>query len=131
MSDLTKKARALADGATAGPWTVECDESGFETIVDRDGMYVVDMGCGGPNGVDAAFIAASRELVPALCDEVERLEAELTLARSARIDLPRRQLEEIGRLRAEVERLERERDEWKRRAQAHGCDLDKGDPDCG
>jgi hypothetical protein len=24
-----------------------------------------------------------------------------------------------------------ERDEWKRRAVAHGCDAERGDPDCG
>jgi len=30
-----------------------------------------------------------------------------------------------------IEELIRERDEWKRRAAAHGCDTEKGDPDCG
>lgn len=31
----------------------------------------------------------------------------------------------------ELDRLKRERDEWKRRAAAHGCDTDNGDVDCG
>jgi hypothetical protein len=33
--------------------------------------------------------------------------------------------------RVEIDALRAERDEWMRRAKAHGCDLDKGDPDCG
>ena len=39
--------------------------------------------------------------------------------------------EAMSQLLDEVERLEAERDEWKRRAIAHGCDAEKGDPDCG
>lgn len=31
----------------------------------------------------------------------------------------------------ENKRLIKERDEWKRRAAQHGCDVDNGDPDCG
>lgn len=31
----------------------------------------------------------------------------------------------------EVRELASERDQWKRRAAAHGCDTEKGDPDCG
>ena len=30
-----------------------------------------------------------------------------------------------------VARLMTERDEWRRRAESHGCDLEKGDADCG
>ena len=30
-----------------------------------------------------------------------------------------------------VDRLTRERDEWKRRAEKHGCNVVDGDPDCG
>lgn len=31
----------------------------------------------------------------------------------------------------EIVALQGERDEWKRRAEQHGCDVEKGDPDCG
>jgi hypothetical protein len=39
--------------------------------------------------------------------------------------------EEVLELRDEVKKLKADRDEWKRRAAAHGCDTEKGDPDCG
>ncbi len=38
---------------------------------------------------------------------------------------------EVERLRAELVVLTVERDEWRRRAAAHGCDLETGDLDCG
>jgi hypothetical protein len=34
-------------------------------------------------------------------------------------------------LRAEIAKLTAERDEWKRRAATHGCDTERGNPDCG
>jgi len=30
-----------------------------------------------------------------------------------------------------IDALIKERDEWKRRAEAHGCNIEEGDPDCG
>lgn len=30
-----------------------------------------------------------------------------------------------------IAELEKERDEWKRRAAQHGCNIEDGDPDCG
>lgn len=36
-----------------------------------------------------------------------------------------------GKLVAEIGTLRADRDEWRRRAQAHGCDVERGDIDCG
>ena len=37
----------------------------------------------------------------------------------------------VDRLLVQVGKLRAERDEWKRRAGSHGCDIEKGDADCG
>lgn len=94
MTDgLITRARAALDGVTAGPWeTVLLDTDGRE--FDR-GKFRVLRGAYfghsvGPRGkhlflapysqtdddADARFIAAARDLVPALVDEVERLTKE-------------------------------------------------------
>jgi len=79
-------ARALADAATPGPWEVPVANV-FRVIAPsathtnrRQGLsppypwlVVADMGDPDGNARDARFIAAARSLVPALCDEVERL----------------------------------------------------------
>lgn len=39
--------------------------------------------------------------------------------------------EEVLELRDEIKKLKADRDEWKRRAAKHGCNVEKGDPDCG
>jgi hypothetical protein len=36
----------------------------------------------------------------------------------------------ITEMEKKIKKLEEERDMWKRRAFQHGCDLEKGDPDC-
>lgn len=71
--------RARADAATEGPWTgIERGNSvvsrGVATVA-YDGQPRKNV-CSGisPKSSDAAFIAAARTDVPALCDEVERLQ---------------------------------------------------------
>ena len=71
--------RALADAATPGPWrTVESEAD----IYTHGGLWSVLAGPAGlensiaethRSAANTAFIAAAREAVPALCDEVERL----------------------------------------------------------
>ena len=77
-----EKLRALCDAATPGPWkarhrafglTAEDDEcSGLGLVVDgppeawNRGQYA--------RGADARFIAAAREALPRLLDELERVE---------------------------------------------------------
>jgi len=82
--------RALADAATRGPWEVPVANV-FRVIApsathtnERQGLtppypwlVVADMGDPDGNARDARFIAAARTLVPALCDGVERLRAEV------------------------------------------------------
>jgi len=74
--------KALAEAATPGPWYVV--EHRFEDYTgvctkNRDRItgngrgYPYDPGC---SRADAEFIAAAREAVPALIDEVERLQEE-------------------------------------------------------
>lgn len=63
------KWKQLASEATAGPWT---DDGGDRRIVWKGTEPVVKAHHAGPN---AAFIAAARAAVPALCEEVERLHA--------------------------------------------------------
>lgn len=66
--DEIKAARALCDAATPAPWRI----SPAAKTTDREPRIWVTVGMG-----NAAFIAAARELVPRLLDEVERLRAEL------------------------------------------------------
>lgn len=64
--------RRLADGATAGPWK----HVGIGITTDPTRHVVAKCPVEQPVNSDmrdAAFIAASRVAVPALCEEVERL----------------------------------------------------------
>jgi len=88
-----KEWRALADAATAGPWDYNASFDGWRTIVYFEDTGEIDDGdkimrqagriartyVDGDklNPGNAAFIAAAREAVPALIDEVERLRARL------------------------------------------------------
>lgn len=66
-----ESAQALVDATTQpAPWMVHTDDHGRCVVVDGHGMWVADCG---PAPEDARFIAASRELVPALLAEVRRL----------------------------------------------------------
>lgn len=115
-------ARALAEGATPGPWVVTSphkETSGDERItIDGSsrggGLYVVlavKPGNWNADGVlcyreserpDLAFIAAARTLVPRLCDAVEQARRE----RDELGDLSKRHIRHLADLRARVEKLE-------------------------
>lgn len=99
MSDLSVRAKTLADEATPGPWEWRgrgWDRDDINLVADlppkpdkrtKSGLRSQETdilsASGGWDGEgflnyseeDAAFIAESRELVPALAAEVERLEA--------------------------------------------------------
>src|SRR5574344_1481788 len=78
MNELIKQARELCDAATPGPWIVY--ESGntvkSHMVITRSPWKCVTGGIS-PKTHNAAFIAASRILIPQLCDA---LEAETTRA---------------------------------------------------
>ena len=78
----TKTVTALLEGVTPGPWRATFDEA--TKILARDGsvamlMYVNTKGRRDANqvGASARFIAAARELVPALSAERDRLAAQV------------------------------------------------------
>lgn len=95
--------RALADAATPGPWLgiywdenvtfgqpwwlVECNPPDVLTVAR------VYPGTLGNEPADAAFIAASREAVPALLGAYERLLADLREAQQNLIDFGRHDLD--------------------------------------
>ncbi len=98
MSDLAKKALELAGAASPAPWKItetpeiDCGYSrSSRGIVSANGEPVV---IGDPSeseyaeaidldGADAAFIAFSREALPALAEEVMRLREALKYAEQA------------------------------------------------
>jgi hypothetical protein len=77
--------RRLCEQASDGPWSwVDPGGRIKQALVSghwhtRDGVMVLPSAVPDvyPSVADAAFIAAARELVPSLADEVERLRAEL------------------------------------------------------
>ena len=80
-SDLVTRARKLAGRASLGPWKTV--RSGFKgesrCVADKNGSEIAWAEFGENVGMDpenAEFIAQSRELVPALVDEIERLREE-------------------------------------------------------
>lgn len=70
--DELARLQALADAATAGPWTAATtvDEYG-QRLHTMDVLPLTSFGEIEPH--DAAFIAASRDAIPALIAEVRRL----------------------------------------------------------
>jgi len=64
-----RKLRAIADGATRGPWRPSASRTG---VVAADDWWVATVSRITPV-LDVEFIAASRAAVPALLDEVDRL----------------------------------------------------------
>ena len=79
--------RALAENATPGPWEDDVDELTDEATVHHDQeqrLWVADCGSKyhAPARADAAFIAASRQAVPALLDMLDQAEAERDHARA-------------------------------------------------
>ncbi|KRQ27139.1 hypothetical protein AOT87_04135 [Mycobacteroides sp. H003] len=90
MSELTERGKALLEGVTEGVWTVDAAWGGHYGV--RGGKYQLQVvyahsdweGFGnGSRLADAEFIAASRQLVPELIAEVERLEGLLDWANTA------------------------------------------------
>ena len=79
--------KELEQAATKGPWTHFNDRSEptgrvHRLILERTGRLFVSLVCmmsegPGDHEADAAFIAASRQALPALIAEVERLQAVL------------------------------------------------------
>ncbi len=154
----TKSIRERADKASAGPWRVarmNVDDSGAEFAGDckevecepGEAHLYVEVRDGTPGHIaitcdeegvttapEAEFIAHARTDVPALCDAVDQLRAEVERLRGIMED-DRKYLHRIGTIlgvddsclvfsdivkaakstRAEVERLTRERDEEKHR----------------
>lgn len=99
--------RELAARATKAPWRVPVANV-FRVV--REGPYPWEIVCdvdtadprSGPQAAaDAAFIAAAREAVPALCDALDAARAEV----EAQLRLAGSTAEEMERLRSEVERL--------------------------
>lgn len=77
MSELVEGAKAALEGITQGPWRHEIGEEHGETvhyvqwgIESSVGIFTGNYGAAGN---DAEFIAASRQLVPELIAEIERL----------------------------------------------------------
>lgn len=78
MSELVDRAKASLEGVTPGPWRHEIGEEHGETVHfvqwGVESSVGIFTGNYGGAGTDAEFIAASRQLVPELIAEVERLE---------------------------------------------------------
>jgi hypothetical protein len=86
--DVVQRAKTALEGVSEGPWEVEVDENGrpvghyddSEDNWDPEAWFDVDGSNGGwiahvGESRDAAFCAASRQLVPELIAEIERLRA--------------------------------------------------------
>ena len=88
MSDLIRRAREALVDVTPGPWSHNTmGEFGPSSCEDDQsyGMICEPAGeCDWPNAVDnARFIAAARDLVPAMADRLEAQEALLKEAKMA------------------------------------------------
>ncbi len=72
--------RTLAAAATPGPWEADLDAEteAYDPKICANGHVVADLG-DEAEWDDARFIAAARAAVPELCDEVERLLAQVEL----------------------------------------------------
>jgi ABC-type nitrate/sulfonate/bicarbonate transport system substrate-binding protein len=87
MGDLVKQARDLLDGVTGERWCFEEYQNGLGQtgiqVVAQDGTVICDDEPFYPQAVErknARFIAATRDLVPAMADRIEALEAALRKA---------------------------------------------------
>lgn len=96
MSELTERARRLAEAATPGPWKffdahiIDQTEIGTRRMGNREDTVVEASRYGydelNVSMTDAMFIAQSREIVPALCDENDALAAEVARLREALVE---------------------------------------------
>lgn len=96
MSDIVERAKAALEGVTEGPWYSTGGVVWFVDVIavpdpsDPSGQtsmpeQVQEKVCDTSEG-DAEFIAASRQLVPELVAEVERLRAEIERLRNVVVD---------------------------------------------
>lgn len=88
MDDLVKQAREALDGVTPGPWaTYEHINGGYYISSQIDKYTDEDVG-GNFTPADARLIAASRALVPAMADRIERDAAVIAAADALAASLP-------------------------------------------
>jgi hypothetical protein len=116
-ADELQAIRERADKATPGPWKF----NGNEVVAVSSPLVGI---AGATSDEDCEFIAAARQDVPTLCNEVYRLTTENTY-HSTQLDRAR---EEIGRLRGALDRIERRAQEAdrqfaEREGSPHGFDL--------
>lgn len=80
--DLVKRAREVLNGVTPGPWIVEYKQGDMRLLMGNDcKMCDTTYYPWTPDEpADWEFIATSRELVPAMADRIEELEAKLAKA---------------------------------------------------
>lgn len=93
----TAAARELAEAATPGPWEHVVKGSPY---MFHD-QVVATCGCcghvaGDIAGWDAKFIAAARDLVPAMADEIDSLRRQLSVEKSNHVAAANRLTEHLG-----------------------------------
>ena len=72
------KQRARDACAIAGqerPWLVRVDSSGFVDVVDANGMFVAEFGCGSPD--EARLTAEATDILPSALARIDELERAL------------------------------------------------------
>lgn len=79
--DRHEAARARCGAATEGPWTRQPDRTDTATIVIDNSGHLLWDAVGLRNDADGDFISHAREDVPALLDEVERLQKKIAASR--------------------------------------------------
>lgn len=96
--DDLKKIRALADGATPGPWRPTASRTGIYSAANDEWVCTVNRIT---PALDVEFMAAARAAVPQLLDEVARLRESVECLEIARADVAR-QLAEMTDARDEA-----------------------------
>jgi hypothetical protein len=87
MRDLVKRAREAVEGVTPGPWVASKhswpEQVGCCPLIGRPLSAHHDMRnvAAANTEADIQFIAAARDLIPEMADEIERLRAELLWVR--------------------------------------------------
>ena len=87
--DLVKRARDALNGVTEGPW-IDYEFSADHWVAFKSDDSGPAMRIGSwhdQREANARFIAASRDLVPAMADRIEELEAKLAKAVDAGVDV--------------------------------------------
>ena len=96
MTDLITEARELCEKATPGPWRKVIKGNSIQSHALEADVYLGAEGfrritiCSGisPKTQNAAFISRSRTLIPALCDALEKANAEIARLREAQRWIP-------------------------------------------